>query len=155
MKVIDGYEDYMVDENGNIFSKKRKRMLKLSIYKGYKYIGLRKNGKQYRLSVHRLVAKAFCDNPNNYNEIDHIDGNPLNNHYSNLRWCNHTENMNNKNFIERKTKYKNIKVYTLGGKFVGVYKDLNELQKLGFDRTYVRQCLTGERKTYRYFIFEV
>ena len=47
------------------------------------------------LNVHRMVAELFCDNPNNYNEVDHIDGNKHNNNKDNLRWVTHKENMNN------------------------------------------------------------
>lgn len=36
--------------------------------------------------VHRLVAQAFCPNPNNYTIVDHIDSNKLNNHADNLQW---------------------------------------------------------------------
>lgn len=56
---------------------------------GYKHISYK--GKSYR--VHRLVAKAFIPNPHNYPYVDHIDGNKLNNHYTNLRWCTHQQNM--------------------------------------------------------------
>lgn len=45
--------------------------------------------------IHRLVAKYFIDNLYDKPEIDHIDGNPLNNNVLNLRWVTHTENMNN------------------------------------------------------------
>lgn len=37
--------------------------------------------------VHRLVAYLYCENPNNYDVVNHIDGNKLNNHYTNLEWC--------------------------------------------------------------------
>lgn len=47
------------------------------------------------ITVHRIVATAFIPNPNNYPDIDHIDGDPFNNNVCNLRWCNKTMNMNN------------------------------------------------------------
>lgn len=46
-------------------------------------------------TVHKAVGLLFVDNPENKPEIDHIDGNPLNNHYTNLRWVTHSENMKN------------------------------------------------------------
>lgn len=52
--------------------------------------------------VHRLVANAFIENPNNYNVINHIDGNPLNNYVSNLEWC--TPKHNAQHAIENKLK---------------------------------------------------
>jgi hypothetical protein len=45
------------------------------------------------LSVSRLVAFAFIDNPHGYPEINHIDGNPMNNYSTNLEWCTRGHNM--------------------------------------------------------------
>ena len=45
--------------------------------------------------IHRLVAELFIPNPENKTEVDHIDGNKLNNDVSNLRWVSRKENMNN------------------------------------------------------------
>lgn len=44
-------------------------------------------------AVHRIVAKCFCPNPNGYNEVNHIDGNKLNNAADNLEWCSRVENV--------------------------------------------------------------
>lgn len=55
------------------------------------YLMVTLDGKQ--LSVHRLVAMHFLPNPYNYSQVNHKDGNKLNNHYSNLEWCNPEQNI--------------------------------------------------------------
>ena len=54
---------------------------------GYLNIGLRNGKGRFFRRVHQLVAKAFIENPNNYEVINHIDGNRTNNHFTNLEWC--------------------------------------------------------------------
>lgn len=56
--------------------------------RGYYSVGIRR--KTYM--VHRLVAQAFIPNPENKPCVNHIDGNKLNNHVSNLEWCTVQEN---------------------------------------------------------------
>lgn len=62
---------------------------------GYHSISL--GNKKYRKSfrVHRLVAEFFIPNDNRevYNEVNHIDFDRKNNHYKNLEWCTHQENI--------------------------------------------------------------
>ena len=53
--------------------------------RGYVRVGLICDGKAKLYLMHRLVAIAFLDNPDNKPNIDHIDHNPSNNHVSNLR----------------------------------------------------------------------
>lgn len=59
-----------------------------------------KDGKIYARTIHRLVAIAFIQNPENKPVVDHIDTNPANNRVDNLRWCTQKENCNNE--ISRK-----------------------------------------------------
>ena len=45
---------------------------------GYNEVGLWKKNKSKTYLVHRFVAKAFLENPNNYPEVNHIDENTKN-----------------------------------------------------------------------------
>lgn len=60
---------------------------------GYKTVNLTKNKVRKAFSVHRLVAKAFIPNPEGKPEVNHIDGDKLNNNYTNLEWCTRRENL--------------------------------------------------------------
>ena len=101
LRDIKGYEGrYVVNEFGNIFSLCDSAGRKQFVEKaqctdkyGYKYVSLYRKGKMKHLTVHRAVAMAFIDNPNEYDQVNHIDGNKENNHISNLEWCNASHNV--------------------------------------------------------------
>ncbi|MBC1286901.1 HNH endonuclease [Listeria booriae] len=80
-----------VDKNG--FLRKSKVLGQSLRGKGYPCVGLLVNGKQTRYSVHRLVAQTFIPNPDDKREVNHIDGNKMNNHASNLEWVTPQENV--------------------------------------------------------------
>ena len=61
--------------------------------KGYYAVTFWMNNKAYCRKVHRLVIEAFTPNPDSLPCINHIDGNKLNNHVSNLEWCTYQANM--------------------------------------------------------------
>jgi hypothetical protein len=47
---------------------------------------LYKNGKYRCFYIHRLVAKAFIPNPKNLEQVDHINQDRMDSHYTNLQW---------------------------------------------------------------------
>jgi len=86
------YDNYLVYEDGKVFSKKTQRYMKPGHNnKGYAFIhlpGLR--GSAY---IHHIVAESFLGLRPKGMTIDHIDGNKLNNHVSNLEYVTNAENM--------------------------------------------------------------
>ncbi len=107
-KDIEGYEGlYQVSNLGRVKSLNYKRTgkEKILIYRkhknGYIYIGLCKDGIVKSFRVHRLVAKTFISNPNNYEEVNHKDEDKSNNCVENLEWCNPKYNANYGNRNEK------------------------------------------------------
>jgi hypothetical protein len=96
-KYLD-FDNYLIFKEGMVFSIKRNIFLKEAMNKdGYKNVNLSKNGKQNFFRIHRLVALVYIPNPLNKPEVNHIDGNKLNNNVSNLEWNTHSENTSNLN----------------------------------------------------------
>jgi hypothetical protein len=73
----------------------KEKILKCTVdkYSGYCIVCLTKNKEHKKMRVHRLVAIHFIDNPLNKPDVNHIDGNRINNAIENLEWVNHRENM--------------------------------------------------------------
>jgi len=99
---IDGFEGkYFIDENGIVTSYARKIpvALKTRVNKyGYRTVGLSQNGKPKIKTIHRLLAKYFIENENEYKTVNHKDGNKLNNNLDNLEWASYS--MNNKHAFD-------------------------------------------------------
>ena len=94
-KDIAGYEGkYQVTSWGRVYNVDSEKFLRQEeTEKGYLRVDLHDGcGKRKRHKVHRLVAKAFLKNPNNLPQVNHIDGNPKNNSFTNLEWTTDKEN---------------------------------------------------------------
>ena len=92
-KQILNYENYEIDENGNVYNVFSKKFLKGSIGEnGYKYYRLSKNNHKKMFYAHRLVAEYFLLNPDNLPVVNHKDGNKLNNNVNNLEWVSYSDN---------------------------------------------------------------
>ena len=85
-KEIVGFERYTININGVVYDTKRnKEVCQWIDTVGYYQCNLKdSNGKKYYKRVHRLVANTFIPNPNNLPQVNHKDGNKLNNNINNL-----------------------------------------------------------------------
>ena len=166
-KDIQGYEGlYQVSNYGNVKSLNYRMTGKERILKsgktvnGYLAVDLCKNGKRKHSLIHRLVAQAFLENPNNYPQVNHKDENKQNNHVSNLEFCTSFYNMN---YGTRNEGSKKIISETMKGKFAGekhplsrkvmtntgeIFTTVKEAAEWsGTHRSHISGQIQGKRKT--------
>lgn len=96
-KIIKGYRGkYIITPSGKVFNNYTGVIMKPRLIRGYPHVGLRVfNGEisiQKLYKVHRLVAEYFIPNPNNYDIVNHKDGNKANYNKDNLEWSTYSEN---------------------------------------------------------------
>ena len=101
-KDVDGY-NYKVSSYGRIKHKSGNIYLNDRLTTGgYNRVSLHKDGIQKNYLVHRLVANAFLINNGNKPQVNHIDGNKLNNNIENLEWSTASENQIHRCYILKK-----------------------------------------------------
>jgi hypothetical protein len=160
-KDIKGYEGlYQISNFGEIKSLKRKvnfrnfkRTINEKILKPYKdsnnylKINLSKNKKSKMFLVHRLVAKAFINNVNNKNQVNHKDNNHSNNNVNNLEWVNQSENIQHAYDNGFMCSYE-VFQYDKKGNFIKKYKNAYDAyEKTGIAISSIRYAILGFKKT--------
>ena len=115
-KDIEGYEGlYEVSSYGRVrslgqfvnhnyggYAYRKGRLLKPGLgSRGYLSVTLSKNGIQKQYTVHRLVAQAFIENPDNLPQVNHKDEDRTNNNVTNLEWCDAKYNVNYGNRLNK------------------------------------------------------
>ena len=155
---------------------KEKILKKYKNSSGYLYSDLYIDGDRTHKMIHRLVANAFVENPDNLPEVDHIDTNKENNHYSNLKWCTHSQNHLNPITVmlkrethtgktmsdEAKAKLSKKVMVIKDEVVIYIFKSYKELtnsseQILGeklYD-LYARQVVNGKRLQYKGYTFKL
>ena len=91
-KTITDFPNYDISNYGNVKNIITNKLLRIPHNDGYKCISLRHNGKDKSFKIHRLVAIAFIENPENKSDVNHKDKNKGNNKVSNLEWMTRKEN---------------------------------------------------------------
>ena len=147
-KDIEGFESYQVSNLGNIRNPYGKLLSQSPNRKGYMRVWLSNNEiKHKQFFVHRLVAKAFIPNINNYSQINHKDVNTQNNCVDNLEWCNNTYNQRYSNAIS-------IIQYSILGETIKVWGAISDINKeLGIPSTNICKCCKGQILTINGYIF--
>lgn len=126
---------------------------------GYYYVTLSKEGVYKKCLVHRLVASAFIENPNNFPHVDHIDTNITNNMVENLRWVTPSINMQNeltKEHVSKGLKGKINKswnctpiVQLRGTLLVNQFPSIAEAKRSGYGYSSIQKCLSGKQLTHK------
>lgn len=91
---INGCYHYHINSEGVVVNTRTGRVLKTDLNNcGYRRVTLWSDHQtRERVAVHRLVALHYVENPFAKDMVNHIDGNKLNNHYTNLEWVTCSEN---------------------------------------------------------------
>lgn len=92
---ISGYEGlYKVSDRGQIYSLSSNKMLAIQHDKrGYPRVSISKNGELKSFRIHRLVAAAFLNNPENKRTVNHKNGVKTDNSVENLEYASDSENV--------------------------------------------------------------
>lgn len=139
---INGF-DYEVSDLGEVRNSNGQMLNKHLTNYGYYQVKI--DGK-YKL-VHRLVAEAFIDNPNNHSVVDHIDRNRQNNSVSNLRWVSQSDNLKNSTSMSRSGSYK-VDQYDLEDNYIQTWKNASEAAKLlNLKQQSISSCCNGKLKS--------
>jgi len=125
---------------------------------GYKQAHLYKNGVGKALQVHRLVAMAFIENPDNLPIINHRNGIKTDNRVENLEWCTYSENLKHAFKIglkkpsgnlfvkgHKRAKVRPIIQKSLDGEFIKNFPSILEAHKLFGKKTNIPACLSGRQ----------
>lgn len=180
MKGYNFDNKHSADEYGNVYFNVDSKNYKskagdkaksfINKYGYVEYILSDKDNKRKHIQAHRIVASLYLCNEENKKYVNHIDGNKLNNHHSNLEWVTASENEKHSYHILKKNvwnkgislpsnkDYKGIirpvASYSKDGILVKEYFNPKEASYDGFCLKQISSCCLGRQKTHKGFIWK-
>ena len=159
-KDIEGTTNYEISSNGNVRNKTTKKILKGRKSKsGYLQVSIKFDGEEKFKNkyIHRLVAEAFIENKYNKKEVNHKDGNKLNNNLDNLEWVTSSENQKHRHSIGiNKTSNRRIGKFNLNGQLIKEYNSIIEAaeEENNGIRVSIDNVLQGKRFTLKGYVWK-
>lgn len=152
-KTINGFSNYEISDQGEVRNKTTNYILKGRMSKsGYLQVSIKKDetNKFTNQYIHRLVALHFLNNDEQKREVNHKDGNKINNILDNLEWVTSSENQKHRHSIGIKTtSNRHIGMFDLDGNLIQEFNSIVEaftiLNKPS--RVNIDNALQGKQKT--------
>ena len=112
---------------------------------GYLTVMLTDHGRAKNMKVHRLVAEAFIDNPNNYPMINHKDECKSNNSFENLEWC---DSKYNNSYGTKPSKFfKRVMQFSRDGLYIRTFESINSAAAfMGVSPSTISTAISGRRR---------
>lgn len=98
---IKGFENYNIYPDGTVINNITNKIKQPCLIRKYNYVDLYNNGKRKNLRLGRLLAEHYIPNPKNLPQVNHIDGNKLNDNIQNLEWITISDNLKHKTKIHK------------------------------------------------------
>jgi hypothetical protein len=150
---VKSVERYVKHNWGNSFKVVRERILKQTCNTyGYPSVSLSKDNKKKTFPVHILVCKAFVDNPDNLEQVNHINEDKTDNRAENLEWCSLQYNINYGTRTERMSLTQSVPIYSVDTTTNDIvfYSSISSAAKqVNTTSSNICKCLLGRCNTIR------
>lgn len=149
---IEGADGYYITHDGVVL-----KTIATRVGLNYEWAKIRRGGKQCSLFVHRMVAAAFVPNPNNKPQVNHKNGNKLDNRAENLEWVTPSENKRHAHTIGLIVpRHQPVGMYDNEGHLLRTFSSQKEAAEfLHLKNTgNISRCANGKQKTAHGYIWK-